>query len=307
MKLLQFFVSFAAVALAQSVDPNKVFDQIKAGRDIAKLWSSFSIAPSPAFECHDGCDAQFIEHEFDPEFGQGRTSILLVTGNFIAFHRILLFHCEPACSYIDHIEQSAHYMDVEVSVATARERRWLVVTGNTGSGSGLSSYGSEWYELRSHKLHHVLTVPHHGFMAESDPATTTSMRFVRYASANQNETLDFAYHVEFGGGRPRLPPYEPGPHFLWDEEWTVTFSRSEPDLEYTLDRSRSTIPANWNRGDLVQGPGLDKILPYATDLLLKIARDSKEPRRAWLKPWIQTAGDSREAQQIRAALKASER
>jgi hypothetical protein len=132
-------------------------------------------------------------------------------------------------------------------------------------------------------------------------------RFVRHVQTGTEESLEFAYHVEFGGGRPRVPPYEWGPYFLWDDEWTITYSRTAPGSKFTLDRSHSTIPANWTSDDLVYGPGPDKILPYATDLLLKIARDSKEPRRPWLKQWIQTAGESREAQQILTALKASER
>jgi hypothetical protein len=300
--LLMAFAVFGQVA-----SPPDIINQINSGRDVGSLWTSLGIAASGRFKCERyECQAESIENELDLELG-GETAIVRVT--YLFFSRFLIFNCKlPGCSFIDHIDRMVRYVPLPTAtVQAARNKRWLVITGNTGGGSGIMSSGSEWYELRADKLHQILAVPDRGYSAESDPATTMFTRFVRYAQGANDESLEFAYHVEFGGGRPRKPPSEWGPGFLWDDEWTLIYSRSTHDDGYTLDRRRSTIPANWTSDDLIYGPGPNKILPYAADLLLKIARDPKDPRYRWLKQWIETAGESPEAQEIRAALKASER
>jgi hypothetical protein len=181
MRLLVFGFIAVSVMNGQKLDPHDLIERINAGLDVDQIWKSFGIAPSEQFRCNSrDCQAESLPDGFNLALSSSETVVIQVTQ--LSFSRFLVFRCDPMCAYIDHVDRTGRYMaepPTTAAIVAAREKRWFVVTGNTGGGSGARSSGAEWYELVGGNLHQVLTVPDRGYMAESDPATTFSMRFVR--------------------------------------------------------------------------------------------------------------------------------
>lgn len=302
-RMMKLPVIAAATALAvfgQStpLDPDAIVDLVNSGGDL-KL-------PGINFSCPDrNCHAERLYPHHDLLMQGGFEAIVHISSVAAWTSRFLIFHCEDGCRLVDHIDRESRYEPAEAQVVAALNKRWFVVTGSTGGGSGARFSGSDWYEVYNQKLRLILSVPKQGYAQDPDPAITMSMRFVRYQRIATGEELEFAYHLEFASGLSS--GLDSLSVFLWDDEWRVTYSRDSRDGKFKFNSARSTTPKGWNDDVLPYGPSPTQFIPYAVPHLLEIARNSRDPRRAWLKQLLNKTPTWTETEPIRAALKASER
>ena len=244
---------FASITFGQSpVDPFEI-TQTTSNKDATQLWRKLGISDkirdasvggakeiASKFICGlNGSSYEAQNVSFDRILAtNGRDVIVRISFNSCDLHRFLLFHQDrDGWRLIDYLDsQNSHYSPPEANVISSGGKRWLVITSYPRGGTGVGIQPADWYEIREGKFRWVLSAPMKGHDMNLNPAREFSTRFIRATTIAERETLEFIYSVNFESGFRSSNPFE---QFLWQDEWTVAYSRSAGQAELKFDPKNS--------------------------------------------------------------------
>ena len=134
---------------------------------IRETTGSGSKDTSESFKCdpEDRCEAEHLWHHESPlNFGgDGEDAVIRVSpdGGYYDLSRFLVFHLgETGWRFVDYLDSTgSHYDDAEALIITRAGRDGSSLNSYPRCGTGCSSDGSDWFELKNGKFRMVLSVP----------------------------------------------------------------------------------------------------------------------------------------------------
>lgn len=310
---------FAGIAFGQgSLDPFKITHPgTIPSRDATQLWRKLGISDNlrdtsttgakeiaGKFTCGpSGSNYEAEDASFDRILAEdGRDVVVRISFTSCDLHRFLLFHQgRNGWRLVDYLDSTdSHYSPPQASVISSGGKRWLVITSYPRGGTGVGIQPTDWYEIHDGKFRWVLVVPMKGHDMNHNPAREFSARFVRAMTIAGRETLEFIYSINFESGFGSSNPFE---QFLWQDEWTVAYSRATGKAELKFDPKNSgatkkLIEELFNYDTIEDS----KLLALITNQLIEIARQPDDRRRPWLREVLDKYPKLRELGSVREAF-----
>jgi hypothetical protein len=290
----------------QYPSPDEIIRIVKAGAgdDLKGLWKTLHVSPrerilseksddegTEEFSCWTGCDAKVVSRQRLLE--NGRDELVRVCGRGGTECRFLLLHRDQArWTLIDYIDSWDNKYDrPEAGVIDTGDRRWLVIDEFGGGGTGVSLQVASWHELHNGRFRWVLGLADKGRDLNADPERKFSSRFLRYERTSGKELLRFAFVVNF-----QTHANEP----LWQDDWKITYSRVIGQPIFQFDSQLSGI-AREAAQDIFHFDSLEleMFTRVAFAHLIEIARNPSDPRRTWLREFLEKAEDIPQLKTIR--------
>jgi hypothetical protein len=309
---------FAGVTFGQSaVNPFEI-TQTTFNEDATQLWRKLGITDKirntsvagareigGSFTCgQSGANYEAENASFDRILAEdGRDVVVRISFNSCDLHRFLFFHQgRGGWRLVDYLDSAdSHYSPPEANVISSGGNRWLVITSYPRGGTGVGIQTADWYEIHEGKFRWVLAVPMKGHDMNYNPAREFSARFVRATTIAGRETLEFIYSISFESGFGSSNPFD---QFLWQDEWTVAYSRAAGQVELKVDPKNSSttkkIITDLFNYDTVENA---ELLGLVANHLLEIARQPNDPRRPWLKEVLNKYPNLRELAPVREVLR----
>lgn len=294
--------------------------------DLGPIWRTLGI-DSVAFDsCSGQCDASIQKSELD---GQPQPEVIIKLTQPFNFVRFLVFsegHSNKSewifRGYVDH--DFNRYQMASHRVLEFGGKRWLVIRGQEGSGTGFSLYGETWYELGQKGLQAVLRYPIEGHTYpwpvglgrdfKADIVTRNSAELiinyeVTYTALNYHDRK----YAKLFVNRHRAC-------YIWDAgESSFTFSNSCANTSEEEVAAIANIETEQSAAEPAQkigntnfysaaqqrafvGGGYDVFLKYNFSGLLQIANEKRNPLREWLRIYLNDCLDSPEKKKLELAL-----
>jgi hypothetical protein len=246
--------------------------------------------------CAAGCEAR-AETSGNFLLGDGNDAVVRVCNRGESACRLLLlYQGSKGWGLVDYVDSpNQRYSGPTAEVVPAADRRWLVIRGFGGGGTGCSLDVADWFEIHCGALRRVLHVPASGHDVNARPGRHFSTRFTAFRKREGRESLEFGYVVLFED-YPHLRP-------LWQEERTVVFSRPEGGAQFRFDAAASDITETFAAKvfDTYSMKPAD-FVEFAFNRLRRIATDPSDSRRTWLRGLLDETAATPKVQSLRAAL-----
>jgi hypothetical protein len=253
------------------------------------------------FTCSSNCSAEVVG--FDNFLAEPGTDALvkIQSSNFM-FSRFVLEHKGRkgwrVVDYVDSLDN--RYGAAQAKIIPSAGRRWLVITSGGSGGTGVFTSYESWYELSRGRFVCVLEHVAQGHDLNLDPAREFFARFMRHRTDAGRDFLEFTYHVSFTNGFGTKDEFE---NRLWEDEWTVTFSRPTIGGPFRFDAKGSQLTRHFVDAvfdyDTVSESELVRLL---APRLLAIAHNPADRRRRWLRDFLDRNAEEPEAARIHRAM-----
>ncbi len=260
-----------------------------------RFTSKNRFAAPEEIDCTEECEARIVNSEHI--FPDGDDSIVRVCAQFDQTCRFLLFHRGQAgWGLFDYLDSPYEkYEAPQISVEASQNQRWIAKSTFGGGGTGVYLLDSQWFEVRCGALTSILTLPLRGHDVDAKPARYFSTRFKAYSTSGSRQSLEFAFVVRFDDYQNSRE--------LWQEERTVVFSRANTRAGFAFDPAASNITSAF-ADKIFAFDSMDEsdFVEFAHDRLMTIAKDPDDPRRAWLRQFLQDVPPSAKVRALKAQM-----
>jgi hypothetical protein len=290
-------------------------------------WKKLGIDDRFLEGCGGGsCEAEIAKIDLD---GQFPDELILKINNF-HFCRFLVFTPNRAShgnkadwTFRGHVDWDFNrYEMARHRIVRAKGRPWLVIRAQAGSGTGFSLYHESFYELTPEGLRSVLSYPIEGHTYPWPTGLGRSFR--ARVQPGTNGELMVVYEVDYDVVQPadktdsKLAVNRHRVCYTWNNDQRV-FDYT-PACSDTSEEEISAI-ANIETGDDEEveqignmkfysksqekafvGGGYDVFLKYNFPVLMKIAKSNSEPKRDWLRHFLEDCHDTTKKAELLQAL-----
>ncbi|MBI1766577.1 MAG: hypothetical protein HYR56_34650 [Acidobacteria bacterium] len=172
-------------------------------------------------------------------------------------------------------------------------QQWLVITPQTGHGTGFGMWDSNWYEITSRGIKQVLNYPVERYMsgggAQPEIFFSTTTPKVTEADGVTTVTISFTIAYEDNEHWPAL-----GPNLkLWSKTQTVKYKRCCGANGFVFDQQASQVSKKEMAAIYEsEEPTKDEVLRYNYQQLARLANSKRKRTKEWLKCFLITCSDS---------------
>lgn len=299
--------------IAQAINNQRNF--VQAGIYLKILWEDLKVPPGVFSDgiCGYGCNASVFNQDLDNK--PGYEAILKLEAGEAC--RYLVFKNEQTwrlLGYVDH-EFNRYQMSTH-RVMNLVGRRWFVVRGQTGSGTGFSQYAETLYHVSAKGVEPVLMFWSSG---HTYPWPTGLARTFKTSIINRRNGLDVVYTTNYSmlkssskdipwiTNRQRLSYRwnERELEFVFDQKNSTIDERDaeaianvEPDDESVPQIGNTTFP---NKQQFIGG-GPQVFLKSNMKTLMRIAKGPNNKQKEWLREVLREAEDTAEKKELLKTL-----
>ena len=291
--------SLSPARLAEIINHNKANwskHQIYEELNLEPIWSRLKIPAEDLQRCQANCEARTFTVALTG--CAGKEVLLKVTNSY--FCRYLIFRPTRVgvrsqkawrfLGYIDH-EDNKYEMSWHRTIANGN-KHWLVIRGQTGSGTGFSSFEDIWYQVTGRGIKEVLEYKAKAHVAQWPKGigwNLNSTIITRDTSSAMSVAVRFK--ASFSGLNYATRRY---PH-LFSKSVTVRFKWDSARQRFRLISSSMTISRRIFES-IYQGDkwSKDAFVKFNFSQLLLIAKRGNSLQREWLKDFVNGYKESRE-------------
>ena len=138
--------------------------------DLANVWKKLKVISDPFLpegsSCGGDCEARIYRNELDGRVG--REVILKLTHSYESCRYLIFTRSNSGFrtggwKFLGSVDHAFNrYQMSNYRIIRALRRKWLVVRGQEGSGSGYALYGDTWYTVTPNRISPVLSYPANG-------------------------------------------------------------------------------------------------------------------------------------------------
>jgi hypothetical protein len=264
-------------------------DQIYEELNLRYLWENLAMESGDFSQCETNCDAKLYKIELDDIAGG---AVLLKIMKSLYLCRYLLFKqvddlrsVKPEWLFLGYIDHDFNKYEMSWhQVANTGNKHWLVIRGQTGSGTGFSSYDDTWYEVSGNGIKEVLNYTARTHIAQWPKGLGVELKSSIILQPNGDDlSAAIKFTVSYSGlnymteDYPRLFSRSSSVKYNWDsskasfvfDPSTSQVSKEEYDSVYQLE--------SWN---------IESFLRYNLNGLAKIAKGEKVKSKEWLRDFL---------------------
>lgn len=232
-----------------NLDLRPLWQQLNISAEMQTIWTRLRggqpLSAPVVFDKCNGCKADLLRIDLDGRRGK---EVLLNIYEPWGYSRYLVFKPvkEMKASLVhwallgqaDH--DFARYVMPSHKVVYGRNKQWLVIRVQYGSGTGFAAYYDRWYEVGNDGVREVLTTPAdgHDHMDCAELQRDAHTQFLKHRNEKGTDILEFLISVtwfdscfdEWGEDRPILR-----------KKRRAVYVRKPGAAEFVLDLSRSEI------------------------------------------------------------------
>ncbi len=298
-----------ASPLLSPYDVKRLIDE-ESSESLESYWQQLGVKPSHFAKCEEMDNADLFAAELDGK--RGNELLLRLHNDWTTRFIIYAQHRNEDESiewrYVDLLDlEYQKYAPAEYRTQYEQNgsKEWLIISPRTVSGTGVSAHSDSWYEITAKGFNEVLTYPKEGY--EDQNWTGTCMRKVsseitRSAKIEGSGEVEVKMTIAFTCFAPQN--YDVG-DFEFSKEQPLFFSRINSKENFTLDEAKSKISkeelaAVFDIGSESLTPEI--FLKYNLPELEKVAAQSNEGARNWLRSLLDKCGESSEKRQLQQLL-----
>lgn len=201
--------------------------------------------------------------------------------------------------YIDH--DFGRYQMPEHSIAHSGGRKWLMVTVQMGSGIGYAGYNNRLFSVDHTGLKEILQFPSEGLVAfccDNYPIREFKTKLVRceMSGATTTVTIDFlaTWWAKTDGGKVGL----------WKKKQRARYQTDPISQKLTLDPSQSDFGEEEFKAmyDAAEDMSREDFICYNLAELSRIALEPENPRKNWLRHFLDQVAPSPEKEKLEDLL-----
>jgi len=273
---------------------------------LKRLWERLGIKPELDFvsdfsEC-DGCNAEVSYYDLDNE--PGDEALLRIEDELQESYRYLILKqvrtsSEGDWKLLGHVDARGKYRPSQALVLASGGYNWLVVQGQTASGSGVALYNTRLYELTSKGIKLVVDYESEGYQSsfEAWPTKWFTSKIISCENNRGRSVATVEFTVDYS---------------VWskdDKEVSLFVKRQIAVFEKTsnhkavLNTTRSSV-SNHELKSVYYIDSMTDVdfLQYNYDELVKLATHGNRDQRLWLKSYLKQYAVNSEQQRKLTAL-----
>ena len=273
---------------------------------LEKLWQRLHVKKeatglSDFSECRD-CISKLDFYDLDAK--PGDEAVLKISDKPYESYRYLIFRYinkTENWELIGHVDEYGKYIESQSFVLLSGGRPWLVILGQSASGSGVAYYHNRVFEVTKNRLNEVASYECEGHQTGWDgwPTNDFSTRIID-AQKHGGQTR---VKVEFNMDYTLWIPGESDKDLPLFSKRQVAVYISSGKSGQVLDRNQSTL----TQRELEHMYTVDSMteadfLKYNLSELLNLAKRGTKAQKNWLKEILERCENGGEKQQLLAAL-----
>ena len=272
--------------------------------DLDRLWDRLGVKTEPGSLpemsiCSD-CKAEMTDYDLDGE--PGDESLLTISDRAGETTRVLVFkHVGKKDDWkvLGHVDAWGKYRDPQALVLLSGGETWLVVQGQSASGSGVALYNTTVFKVTSHRLIEIVFYQSEGHQSsfEAWPNRDFTSRILSCQSEQGRSviTIEFKINYSTWSAQDKGVP-------LFSKRQIAVFIKPTKG-EAFLDTRRSTL-TNRELDHIYNIDSMTDIdlLKYNYVELVELARKGNKAQRAWLKSLLADYATDSEPQRKLTAL-----
>jgi|GEM_PF-1919987 hypothetical protein len=272
--------------------------------DLKKLWVRLHVKASDGYsdfsECHN-CTTKLDSYDLDME--PGDEVVLKISDGLNESYRYLVFKdvadSTDRWHLIGHVDEWGKYKESQNFVVLSGGRMWLVIQGQSASGSGVAYFHNRVFSIFRNHLKEVASFECEGYQLgeETWPTKTFTTRILDVQNNLGVTRVKVEFNVDYSGwiDKPQDLP-------LFSKRQAAVFvssSKARP----VLDRSESTLTQR-ELDHIYQIDSMTEhdFLKYNLSELLNLAKRGTKPQKNWLKDLLKACDNSAGKQRLLAAL-----
>jgi hypothetical protein len=299
--------------LAFSPSAIKRYANHKSELDLMPLWQRLDIsaamktlwADQRTFERCGLCQADLYRLELDSQAG---AEMLLAIRGAGGETRYLIFKRNERSAqkwqllgHVDHV--SPRIGMTQHKVVVGRGKRWLVIQGQTGAGSGFSEFYERWYEVNRKGVREVLQVLASGseFGPCDFPGRKIASRFLKHTVEKDGADV---LGIEFSVTWTAHCVNNMNGQSLWRERAVAAYAKKQNESVFSFNPRRSKVsPEKLKAIFTLTGPNNEEFVRYNYERLSKLAKVKNAELREWLLLLLEGAKDIPEKRRLLSELK----
>lgn len=298
----------------------------KVDISLKETWQKLGIEPGQFEDCSNECEAKIFRYDLSSDAG---TEVVVKLTRFFDFCRYLIFaraQDRSGWKFLGNVDHDFNkYEMARHRIATVNGKRFFVVRGQEGSGSGFALYAETWYEVSDNGVKPVLSYPSDGrtspwpaglsreFKAMTISGSARANRLtvqytVTYDSDGydgDNVRLEFvnqhrlAYNWDSTAGKFVLDPQQSN---ISSSEIAAIANIESDDEPKAGTKIGDTTFYSSSEAKAFVGGGYEVFLKYNLPRLMTIAKGRAPGSKSWLKQFLTECRDTDEKKTLLAAL-----
>jgi hypothetical protein len=300
-------ISVSPVRLARIINRNKSqWDkhQVYEELDLQPVWSNLKIASDDLLQCQANCEARIYPVALTVRTGN---VLLLKITNFY-FSRYLLFRAtrvragsQTAWRFLGYIDHAFNKYEMSWHRVIAQgNKHWLVIRGQTGSGTGFSSYDDTWYEVSKKGIREVLRYTARAHIAQWPKGIGWKLNSRIVSQDTRAGSVVVRFSVSFSGLNYMTERYP----FLFSNWRAVRFRWDPAQRRFTFvnsvtAKSKDVFESVYQADHWSE----EAFVKFNLSELLGIVKGRNSMQREWLRDFVSGYKDSPEKKRLLRAFR----
>lgn len=312
----------------KSIDPFALASEIvKATHnrtviDLISTWQQLGIEPGEFEECGD---CEVYAHKAELNGIAGAEALIKLTKSNYACRYLVFTRTAKDWKFLGHVDHDFNrYQMARHRVASVKGRRFLVIRGQEGSGSGFALYSETWYSVGNAGVKPVLAYPVEGntypwpsglgrsFKAAAVPEIRTNRITVHYTVSytTLNYIKEDLKKLFVNQHRVTYVWDKQAGQFIFDHRQS-NISPAEIDALANIETEDNSQPAtkignttfySMSQKKAFVGGGYEVFLKFNLRSLIMIARGRVAKEKEWLRQFLADCQDTSEKKALMKAL-----
>ncbi|MGH9762799.1 MAG: hypothetical protein ACREAC_18405, partial [Blastocatellia bacterium] len=256
-------------------------------------------------ECQADCEAETFTVHLDSKPGK---EVLLKLTNHFFFCRYLIFKrmrtragARGTWFFLGKIDWDDNkYEDSWHQVRQTGHKHWLIIRGQTGSGTGFESYDDTWYDVSKRGIRIVLNYTAKEGIYQWPKGVGWKLRSRIMPSSGHKSTVGIRFRASYTGLNYITNKYP----FLFSKTRSIMFKWNSREKRFAFSNSGSQVSKeefesvyqgrSWNE---------DAVLKYNLHDFEKIANGVDNKRKEWLRDFLTGCKNTAEKAALLQALR----
>jgi hypothetical protein len=281
---------------------HQIYDEL----NLLYFWEDLAMEPGDLSGCEADCDAELYKAELDGIVGE---EVLLKLVKSFDLCRYLLFKpvddqhsVKPKWLFLGYIDHDFNKYEMSWHrVADTGNKHWLVIRGQTGSGTGFSSYDDMWYEVSEDGVKEVLNYTARAHIAEWPKGLGWELRSAIIPQPyGDDQSAAVRFTVSYTGLNYMTDEYPA----LFSKSSRVQYRWDSSKASFAFDPSKSRVSKEeYDSVYQLEFQSIANFLKYNLDRLMKITKGKKVKSKEWLRDFLSKCEHTPERAALIEALK----
>lgn len=283
-----------------SIDAGLLWQELEIGSEMQTVYPRIGFKPeeieSVLFESCESCSAEIFKLELDGDPGK---EVLLKIYENLGLTRYLIFQSRKigesvSWKLLGHADHDfARYYNPQHRVQNFGGKKWLVVTCQGISGTGVSLDYDRWYEVDGHGVREALSLSAEGHQSTASgyPERKFASRVVNYQRDKTGEKFTVEYSIKqqvyIGSEDQRIK-------FKDRKQAAVYIRRPHADKFELYQRFSEITPDEIKTAYNIDTFSSEDFIKFNFASLEKIARYGRQAHKEWLRGFLQDCEDTPE-------------